>query len=348
MTIVGVAGEGARPNHQAALVGHGDVGLDSELMGFAGFALADAFDFRCMQGVELVLVLRLLPADAFGPFEQCVQVGDGTERCTDRGRQFAFDFAQHDAEDGALAPDGAPQGLELFGVGVAAGLAAQFFALFHEGLLQGDADALGGLHDLGARDLQQAAIDRMGDGFLLDSGVDNDPFELRRTYGLGLHGRVDGRLQQFFHPGFANGGAKAPNLGGIAGKFGLVVVLTTEVLLHHVLRPAGHQFLVTQVEGVLEIEQRGHQPDRQTRPAYRTDPGAGNLQRRPEQVAAGHHLARPTFAGNGRGQSGFDLGPRQPTRQHCQGVPQINHLIESGSEKVVGRHLRLPQISLRF
>ena len=130
MTIVGVAGEGARPNHQAALVGHGDVGLDSELMGFAGFALADAFDFRCMQGVELVLVLRLLPADAFGPFEQCVQVGDGTERCTDRGRQFAFDFAQHDAEDGALAPDGAPQGLELFGVGVAAGLAAQFLPSF--------------------------------------------------------------------------------------------------------------------------------------------------------------------------------------------------------------------------
>ena len=45
-------------------MGHGDAGLDAELVGFPGFTLADAFDFRCMQSVELVFVLRLLRADA--------------------------------------------------------------------------------------------------------------------------------------------------------------------------------------------------------------------------------------------------------------------------------------------
>ena len=82
-------------------------------------------------------------------------------------------------------------------------------------------------------------------------------------------------IHQVFHPGFADGGAKAANLGGIAGQCRRVVVLTTEVLPDHVLRPAGDQFLVAQVEGVLEIEQRRHQPDRQTRPAGGTDTGAG-------------------------------------------------------------------------
>jgi hypothetical protein len=42
----------------------------------------------------------------------------------------------HDAQDGALPFDGTPQALELLGVGVAAGLAAQFPAFLDEGLLQ--------------------------------------------------------------------------------------------------------------------------------------------------------------------------------------------------------------------
>lgn len=55
VTIVRVAGKGPRPNHQAALVGHGYARLDAELVGLSCFALADAFDLRRRQGVELVL-----------------------------------------------------------------------------------------------------------------------------------------------------------------------------------------------------------------------------------------------------------------------------------------------------
>jgi hypothetical protein len=51
--------------------------------------------------------------------------------------------------------------------------------------------------------------------------VDDDPLELGRTHGLALDGGVDGRLEQFFDAGFADGGAKATDLGGIAGQFGV-------------------------------------------------------------------------------------------------------------------------------
>ena len=36
---------------------YGNSGLDAEFVGLLGFTLADAFDFRCMQGVKLAFVL---------------------------------------------------------------------------------------------------------------------------------------------------------------------------------------------------------------------------------------------------------------------------------------------------
>ncbi|MDR1881493.1 MAG: hypothetical protein LBR26_01775, partial [Prevotella sp.] len=44
-------------------------------------------------------------------------------------------------------------------------------------------------------------------------------------------------------------------------------------------------------------------------------------------------------------QGGFDLAPGQATCQSGQGVAQVNHLIESGSEKVVGGHRNFPRFS---
>lgn len=117
-----------------------DAGLDAELVALAGFAFADALDFGGMPGVELVLVVGLLRADAFGAFEQCVQTGDGRGAVAADGRQLAPDFAQDDTEDGALPFDGTPQAKELPGVRIAAGLAAQFLAFLDvriAGLLQG-------------------------------------------------------------------------------------------------------------------------------------------------------------------------------------------------------------------
>ena len=46
MPIVGVAWEGACTNHQSTVVRGRNAGLDPELVGLTGFALANALDFR--------------------------------------------------------------------------------------------------------------------------------------------------------------------------------------------------------------------------------------------------------------------------------------------------------------
>jgi hypothetical protein len=163
-----------------------------------------------------------------------------------------------------------------------------------------------------------------------------------------LHRRIDGGLEQFFDAGFADGGAKAANLRGIAGQFRGVVVLTAEVLPYDVFGPPGDQFFVTKVEGVLEVKQSGHEPDRQAWPARCTDPGAGDLQARAKEIAAGDCLAVAVLACKGRCQGGFDLRPRHPVCQHGKRVSQVNHLVEPGSEKIVSCHLRCPPFPSGF
>lgn len=103
MAVVGIAREGPGPHHQPALVGDGNAGLHPEFVRLAGLAFGNALDFRGMQGVELVLVLRLLFAEALGPFQQRVQTGErGGRLSADRG-PLAFDLAQDDAQDRAVA-----------------------------------------------------------------------------------------------------------------------------------------------------------------------------------------------------------------------------------------------------
>jgi hypothetical protein len=53
-----------------------DTGFDAKLVWLSGFAFADALDFRGMQGIELVLVFRLLGTDTLGPIEQRVQAAE--------------------------------------------------------------------------------------------------------------------------------------------------------------------------------------------------------------------------------------------------------------------------------
>ena len=128
------------------------------------------------------------------------------------------------------------QPFELLGVGVATGFSSQRFAFFDKGLLERDAGELGGLNHFGPGNFQKSAIDRMSNGFLLYGAIDNDPLKLRWADRFRDDGGIDGRFEQCFYSGFADGFAKASHLSGITGKFGLVVVdLAAEVLPHDVL-----------------------------------------------------------------------------------------------------------------
>lgn len=66
VAVVGVAGEGARADDQAASVGDRDACLDAELVRLAALALPDALDLRGVQRVELVLVVTPLALEPLG------------------------------------------------------------------------------------------------------------------------------------------------------------------------------------------------------------------------------------------------------------------------------------------
>jgi hypothetical protein len=182
----------------------------------------------------------------------------------------------------------------------------------------------------------------------LHGAIDDDPLELARAHGLGLYGGVDGRLEQFFDTRFADGGAKAADLGGIARQLRGVVVQTAEVLPDDILGPAGDEFFVAEVEGVLEVEQCGHEPYRQAGAAGGTGAAAGHLQCRPEEVVAFDDGAFATLASESGGKNRFQLGPGHPARQDHQRVPKVNHLIQPGAEKVVSSHLNFAQFLSGF
>ena len=64
--IVRIARHRTCPDHQSLLQRRHDRHLDAELVAHSHLAFADALDLRCMQRVQLVLVLRPLVQDAAG------------------------------------------------------------------------------------------------------------------------------------------------------------------------------------------------------------------------------------------------------------------------------------------
>ena len=110
VAVVGVAGKGPRADDQVASFGGGNVHLDAEFIGLARFALADALDFRCVRGVQLVLVLGPLGVDAPSPVEP--QGGDLLDAVSHL-RQAAFLVTDDPAQGRPLAFEHPAQALEL-------------------------------------------------------------------------------------------------------------------------------------------------------------------------------------------------------------------------------------------
>jgi len=52
VAIIGIPREGTSTDDEAVFMGDGQAGLDAKLLGSAGLALADAFHFGSVQGVE--------------------------------------------------------------------------------------------------------------------------------------------------------------------------------------------------------------------------------------------------------------------------------------------------------
>ena len=192
---------------------------------------------------------------------------------------------------------------------------------------------------------QQAAVGRVRDGLLLHRGVDDDAFELALLDHPHRHRRFDGGLEQLLDAGFAQHTAKAADLGGVARQARLVVGHATEELPDHVLAPAFAEFFVAQVEGVLEVQQRDHQADRQTRTACVAHAGASELRGGAEEIGILDHATTAILVREQRGQRGFDRGPGHARGQHRQRVAHVDHRVQPGAKKVVGGHrMRSPKL----
>ena len=102
------------------------------------------------------------------------------------------------------------------------------------------------------------------------------------------------------------------------------------------LAPALDDVFIALVEGVLEVQQRHHQPGGQTWPAGVGDTAASDRRHRAKQVQildllAGLDLTRPAL-----GQGRLDLLPGHAVGQHRKRVAQIDHLVQAVAEEIVG------------
>lgn len=160
------------------------------------------------------------------------------------GAGLSFDLALQSTHDGALAFDGPAHALELAGVGVSPGLAPELFALFGKRLLQINPRILGRLHQLGARNFQQAAVCGVGDCLVLHRAVHDHALELFCLDQLEFDGHVDGLRQQLFHAFLAQQLAELDQSGGVAGLTVFIVRTAREELPTRRIGPARHHALV--------------------------------------------------------------------------------------------------------
>ena len=266
VAVIGIAGQRLHMGDELAALGvlerGGNADLDAELVRPVGLALADALDFRRVQGIDLrpALTLLLLAHAA----RQRQQLGE---------RRFepavALDLAADVADDAAEIgpqllqhPVGA---LELLGVGIALMLDQGELAHPRIGLAQTHAVVLRQPHQLLARPVQKLGIGGEHHVLGLHRGVDDHPRQLGRLDRLGPGGDRQALLQQRLQPLLAHAVAPARQRRAIEHQPVLEELLAAEELVIGVLDPALAQHLVGQVIGVLEDRQPRHQSRRQRR-----------------------------------------------------------------------------------
>lgn len=336
VTVIRIAGEAAHAHDQAALM----CDLQTELLGLTGLALADAFGLRRMQGVELGLVLGQLATIALVALHRGVQPRSGI---VDQAIQLAPHLARESAQDRALALEHRAQSLELLDIVTCTSVQRPAVALV--GLLQLDTAAFDHAGHLLACHLQQPPVGGGRDGLALRPGADDHALELGLLDRSHCHGRVYGGLQQLLYTGRAQHTPESADLSRVAGKAGLEIDLAAQELEVDALRPMLDEGLVALVVGVLQVEQRNHQKYGQARSTSFADTGTGHRQVGEDQVGT---FDQPTFAmtvRKHRRQRAFDARPWHARGKLCHRVAQIDHLVKSSQEEVVGGHRRRSSIS---
>src|SRR5579883_2476262 len=176
----GVEHELAAPGRRR---GRGNRYLATELVGCVRLALADAFDFRCVEGIDLGAALPVILMPHFnGEIEEVGKAGLEGGFAVDLPADVADDAAEPRAEE----LERLAGALELMGMAVSPD---------HEGGALGDAQialaqrhrvAPGERDELHDRSMHEPRVGRMRDRLRLHRGVDHHPLEILGLDGAGL------------------------------------------------------------------------------------------------------------------------------------------------------------------
>ena len=242
--------------------GRGERDLDAELVRPMRLALADAFDFGRVQGIDFpaALVLALLAHALSQPKigrENALQFGLAPD--------LACEVADDASEMGADGPERPIGALELLGVGVA--LMGDQGPLAHPfiGLAQAHAGLSRKPHQSFARPMHKLRVGRKGDRLRLHRGVDDHAREVRWSRRADARRRREALLDQRRELLLAHALSPARQRRAVEGRFVLKELLAAEQLKIRVLDPALAQSLVRQVMHRLEDRQARHEPGRQRR-----------------------------------------------------------------------------------
>jgi hypothetical protein len=265
VAVVGVAGHGAHADDEALPVRGRHRDFRAELVADPGLAFRDAVDLGLVQGVELALVLRLLPQQPVGEGDLALdplpQGGVGHHV------QLPLDVAHDPAGIALQPPEALAHALELAGVGVTADLAGQPRRQPGIALAQREPGLAGELDQAQARLLVEPRVGGVGDGLFHDGRVHDHRFGAALPDHAGLSPGLDRLGQQPLDALLADPPAPAGERGRVDRRAVLEEGLAAEMLIVRVLDPPGDQGLVREAVGMLEIEQARHEPRRGRWPA---------------------------------------------------------------------------------
>ncbi len=233
-----------------------------------------------MQRIDLGTALAvILEADLDREIEQRIEARLEIRAAVD----LASDVADDAAEAGAQELQLPPHPLELMRMGVAPDHDRGALADPKVALPQHHAFGLGEADQLLQGAMDEPRIGRMGDGLRLHRRIDDDALEIPGLDRAGLVRDRQALLDQRDELSLAEALAPTRQRRAVEGQLVAEAQLAAEVLVIGVLDPARAQRLVREVVRVLQDEESGHQPRRQTGLAWSclTDRGKAPIEEAP-------------------------------------------------------------------
>ncbi len=292
VAVEGIAVQRLGVKHELAALWHRhrccDRHLAAKLVGGSRLALADAFDLRRVQGIDLLAApAMVLVAD----LDRQIEEWGEARREFGMALDLAMDVADHPAEPGAQEPQRLAGALVLMGMAVAPDHDGGALGDPEITLPQPDALSPGKRDQLDQRPMRQPGIGGVGDRFRLHRRIHRHPLEVPGRDGAGLVGHRQALLDQSNQLVFTKPLAPTSQRAALEGQLVAEAQLAAEVLVVGVLHPARAQHLVGEVLGMLEDEEAGHQPRRQTRlaGASRAHRGEAAIEKLPVDLVGKPH-----------------------------------------------------------